>query len=462
MSSKNFFESPKGEKSHHKYTTSIEKKLASSLSSFNEFITDQITTSVILALFALIAIILASIPSTQSGYFMFTDLDLGFTVDKFKINFTTKQLVNDFLMSLFFFLLGLEVKREIIGGKLSHSKVRNTVLFSAIGGILAPATIYILLTPDKYELQGWAVPVATDTAFALGILALLKRKLPQSIFAFVAALAVMDDLGAIGILALFYSEPLVPSYILAAAFTLALLVLFNMMGIRKFWPYLTFGAIVWFFVEQAGLHGTLAGVLVAFTIPTRPKYGPKKFITKIDELTTKLATEEQLHHTTLIEDEKKLEIIEKVEELAVTTSSPVARLQRLIGPSIFLLVLPIFALINTGIPVSINKFLEAFSHPLTFHIFISLLLGKFIGVTFGSILAIKLKLGRLPNKMAIKHIIGVGLLAGIGFTMSIFIAEIGFEDLQVIYNVKTGIFTASIIAAILTLGYFSLFDLRKS
>lgn len=452
MSDGNLFQPPKGEDEHHKYHTPIEKKLEEPITKFGEFITDQITTSVLLVVFGLIAILWATYDSNQS-YLSFQNFKVGLTFGDLSPQISLKDFVNDLLMALFFFFLGLEVKREILAGELSDPNVRNTVIFAALGGMIVPALIYLYLSPDQYDLQGWGVPIATDTAFALGVMALLKKRLPISIFSFVAALAVIDDVGAISVLAFFYTAPPEPSYLLMAAGSLSILTLLNLAGIRRFLPYLILGLITWYFVEHAGLHGTIAGVLVAFTIPARPKTGPKKFLKKVDKLTSKLEKKEAQEETTILEDSEKQAIIEHVEGLAIKTASPLSRLQHQIEPSVFIFILPLFALLNAGIPVSMDKLFFAFDHTLAQNIFISLLVGKCLGITLFTFLICKIKVGVLPEGMAFPHVIGLSFLAGIGFTMSIFIAEIGFGGSEDIIFAKTGIFAASIIAAMLGFTY---------
>ncbi len=448
MDEKHLFQPLKGEKDHHKYKTHLEKKLEGPIRTFGNFVSDQITTSILLVVFALFALVWASVDSLSDSYQAFQYYNIGITLGDFSPTISLKHFVNDFLMALFFFFLGLEVKREFIGGELSNPHVRSTVIFAALGGMILPALIFLLMSSDEYDLKGWGIPIATDTAFALGVLALLRKKLPASIFSFIAALAVIDDIGAISILAVFYTEPPSPFYLFMAASTLIILTFINMIGIRKFAPYLLLGILTWFFIESSGLHGTVAGVLVALTIPARPKSGPNKFIRTVGDLTTKLETKEHSRETTIVEDGEKQAIIERVEDLAVRSSSPLARLQHMLEPSIFIFVLPIFALVNTGIPISFEKLAVSFTHPLAFNILTALLVGKCLGVSSFTWVVCKAKLGVLPEGMRFGHIIGLSILAGIGFTMSIFIAEMGFGSGEDIIFAKTGIFTASIIAAL--------------
>ena len=238
MSDINLFRPPIGEEEHHKYHTTLEKKLQGPLESFGDFIANQITTSALLVIAAFIAIVWASSEHFSHLYPLFQHFEIGLTLGDFSKTISFKHFVNDFLMALFFFLLGLEVKREFLVGELANANVRNTIVFAALGGMIVPALTFIILSSDKYDLQGWGVPIATDTAFALGVLALLKNRLPASIFSFIAALAVIDDVGAISVLAVFYTEPPNLFYILMTSLSVLSLTVINMAGIRKFLPYL--------------------------------------------------------------------------------------------------------------------------------------------------------------------------------------------------------------------------------
>ncbi len=447
MSEKNIFKPPQGEKNHHRYKTPLENKLEGPISSLGDFISNQITTSILLVFSAIVAMAWVTFGSPES-YLAVQQFKLGIKVGEFLPTLSLKHFVNDFLMAIFFFLLGLEVKREFIAGELSDKSVRSTVVFAALGGMIMPALLYVYLSPNQYDMQGWGVPIATDTAFALGALALLKSRLPPSLFSFIAALAVIDDIGAITVLAVFYTQLPDPFYILLAATSLVTLTLMNAAGVRKFLPYLLIGILTWILIEKSNLHGTVAGILVALTIPARPKTGPRKFTKKVEQLTEDLRTKELNQETTIVEDPKKQKIIQKVESLAVSSSSPIWRLQHVVEPYVFIMILPIFAFLNAGIPISIDNIARAFEHQITVNIFTSLLVGKFVGISLMVYLVCRLKLGTLPQGMRFGHAVGLSMLAGIGFTMSIFIAEMGFGDEQVMVFAKTGIFAASIVAAI--------------
>lgn len=461
MPIKNFFFPPRGEDYYHKYHTPLEKALQEPLSSFKKFINDQITASFFLLLAAIIAIIWVSIDSFSSTYHHFQTFRLGIEFGESLYRTDLKTIVNDFLMTFFFFLLGLEIKKEFLAGDLNTNATRNTVIFAALGGVIAPAVIFLVLSPDRYDLKGWGIPVATDTAFALGILALFRNKVPASLFAFVAAFAVIDDLIAILILAIFYSSSIDPLNIMFAATAVIFLVIINLMGIRSYVPYLIVGSLVWVFIEISGIHGTLAGVLVALTIPARPKSGPRQFLEKVDELTSTLEDTEAKKNTSLLEDDVKHDIIEQIGELAQETVVPLAHLQHKMEPTIFLIILPLFALINAGIPMRPQDLAAAFSHSLPISIFFALVLGKLIGISLSTKMACQLGIAKLPQGTRFGHIVGVSILAGIGFTMSIFIAELAFGAEEEIIVAKSGIFVASLCAGLLGIIYFLIYTRHK-
>lgn len=462
MSETNFFKPPKGEDEHHKYHTAIEKQVHPKISNFKEFIHDQITASIFLVISAIIAVAWASFDQIAAYYQHLQDFHLGLELGKLSFNSNLKFFVNDILMTFFFFLLGLEIKREFLVGELKNNSIRNTVVAAALGGVIAPAVIFLCLSQTEYDARGWGIPVATDTAFALGILALFKNRVPESLFAFVAALAVIDDLVAILILAIFYTPEIHIDLLGYAAGFVIMLISFNLVGIRNYIPYLVVGSIIWFLIEHAGIHGTFAGVLVAMTIPARPRSGPRKFIRKVENLAHELEEYEQNKNTSVLEDQNKHEIIEKIEDLAHNASVPLARLQHKLEPTVLLMILPIFALLNAGIPFSFEAITSALSHNLAQSLFVGLLVGKCIGISTATWFICKLKLGQLPTGTQFGHIFSVSILAGIGFTMSIFIAELAFGHLDEIIIAKSGIFVASILASLLGVIAMQLFLTTQS
>ena len=459
---KDIFFAPKGENKQHAYHTPIEKKIDDKISSFKHFINEQIFSSILLLASTIIAVWWASKDNLKFTYENFQEIKIFFSLGSFSIQTNLLAFVNDFLMAFFFFLLGLEIKKEFIAGELSDKKIRYSVFFVALGGVIFPAIIFLLLSSDEYDLKGWGIPIATDTAFALGILSLLRKKLPDNIFTFLAAIAVVDDLCAIMVIAVFYTTSLNIFYLTIAGIIMLTLMLINLTGIRTYLPYLVLGIVLWFCIEHAHIHGTLAGILVAMSIPARPKTGPKKFAQRVDELATKLEDKETDNNdkTTVMEDIEKNEIIESIENLARKSSPPISRIKNAIEPWIVFTVIPIFALLNAGIDVSISSIKNVFSHELAYSLMLSLIFGKFIGINLSSFLVTKTGIGDLPKDINRFHILGISFLAGIGFTMSIFISELAFRSHEELTIAKMGIFAGSIISGII--GYVVLRFYKKN
>lgn len=317
-------------------------------------------------------------------------------------------------MAIFFLLVGLEIKREIIEGELSSPQKAAMPIFAALGGMLVPAGIYVLFNLNTQTIHGWGIPMATDIAFALGVISLLGKRVPSSLKIFLAALAIADDLGAILVIAIFYSSELHRSQLLYSVEIMALLITMNRLGVKKLYFYIIPGIFLWYFIHHSGIHATIAGVLLALTIPTNP--------------------------------EKHISTLEKLEHLIVRPVN--------------FLIMPIFALANTNIRFE-SKMIDGLYSPLGMGIIFGLVLGKPIGVTLFSWLSVKLGFAVLPSKSNWKHIIGIGLLAGIGFTMSIFIALLSFKNPEYQIEAKFSVLVASVCSGIAGYLILSTFNKRK-
>ena len=324
--------------------------------------------------------------------------------------------INDGLMAVFFFLIGLEVKREVLVGQLSSKAKIALPGFAAIGGMLVPALIYVLINlGDSVALNGWAIPAATDIAFALGVLALLGDRVPSSLKIFLLALAIMDDLGAIVIIALFYSGDLSTTMLILAAICLVVLVVMNRLHVERIAPYLWIGVLLWHFVLKSGVHATLAGVALAFAIPLKSRKNPDY--------------------------------------------SPLHELEHNLHPWVNYLILPVFAFANAGISLT-GMSLGDLLHPVPLGIMLGLVAGKLVGVYGFSMIAIRLGLAQMPAQANGRHLLGVAGLCGIGFTMSLFIGGLAFEHtggdvVSYLTTHRLGILTGSMISGLL--GYLILF-----
>lgn len=372
---------------------------------FKNFFNSEKNGGMLLMVCVIISLVIAN-SSFSASFSNLLSSSLGFNIATLAIHYTVSAWINDGLMAIFFLLVGLEIKREIIEGELSSVKKASLPVLAAVGGMMVPALIYFLFNKDEATASGWGIPMATDIAFALAIIAMLGKNVPASLKIFLAALAIADDLGAILVIAIFYTEQIHLNYLLMAAGVFALLLAFNYFKIKSLWFYLLAGVFLWYFVHHSGIHATIAGVLLAFTIPT---------------------------NNTAIE-------------------SPLEKLEHFLVKPVNFLIMPIFALANTNITFQ-KDMLNGLVSPLGLGIIFGLLVGKTIGISLFTWLAVKTKLANLPTAANWKHIIGVGMLAGIGFTMSIFIAMLSFNDVEHIAEAKFAILCTSVLSGLLGFVY---------
>jgi len=424
-----------------------ERAFDSVLSPLEEFIHRQTTSGLLLMFCAIVALYIAN---SQWGdvYHHLLELKLTIGVEGFQLSKTLHHWINDGLMALFFFVIGLELKREILVGELSDPKQAVLPIIAAIGGMIVPVLVYISINQEGHALNGWGVPMATDIAFAIGTLALLGNRIPKNLLVFLVALAIVDDLGAVVVIALFYTETISIPALSTAIVMLGVLIALNLGGIRKILPYILIGLVLWVAMLQSGVHATLAGIFLAFTIPMRPKYDPHRFLSQIDEMIVHIKDAYE-DNDNIIKNDKLRSRVQALGEGVQLVQAPAQTLEHKMHLPSAYFIIPIFALANAGIPIDWASFDTTITHPVSFGIAAGLVLGKLIGIAGFSWLAVKLGITSLPTGLNFNHIIGVGLLGGIGFTMSIFIAELGFahhaEDLLM---AKTGVLLASIIAGV--------------
>lgn len=369
-------------------------------SAFRKLLQHEAAGGLILIASAAVALIVANSPGAQLYTSVLKSDVLGLSV---------LHWVNDALMAVFFLLIGLEIKRELLDGQLASWPHRILPGIAAAGGMAAPALIYLVINwSSPVTLRGWAIPAATDIAFSLGVLAILSKRVPVSLKVFLTAVAILDDLGAIVIIALFYTESLSPLMLGGAALVFAALLMMNRAGVRMLTPYLVLGVLLWLFVLKSGVHATIAGVLLALTIPlTQAKGKP--------------------------DDEH----------------SPLHRLEHALHPWVAFLVLPIFGFANAGVPLGGGVGLAALAQPVALGSLLGLFVGKQIGI-FGAVwLAVKAGLGRKPAGAGWTQIYGLALLCGIGFTMSLFIGLLAFDTSEALQSqTKVGVLAGSVLSAI--------------
>lgn len=382
------------------------------LKPFREFVQSESLGGLILIICVIVSLIIAN--SSLAGAFEnLLATELGFHTESIHLRYPALLWINDGLMAVFFLLVGLEIKRELVEGELSSFKKAALPIFAAIGGVLAPAAIYFLLNKGTHTATGWGIPMATDIAFAIAIITMLGKKAPASLKIFLAALAIVDDLMAILVIAVFYSSELHYDYLLYAGGIFGVLMIMNRAGVKNLVAYLVPGMFIWYFVHHSGVHATIAGVLTAFAIPTTPD----------------------------------------------AQESPLEKLEHILMKPVNFLIMPVFALANTNITFEAGM-LEGLTTTLGMGIVLGLVIGKPLGISLLSWITVKLGISSMPSQAGWAHIVGVGMLGGIGFTMSVFIALLSFPGQQLILSeAKFSILTGSVLSGIL--GYLMLSSVSR-
>lgn len=431
------------------------------LTPFEEFIHRQTTTGIILMVTAVLAVILANSPWAEP-YQHLLHTPLSVSVGTWQLSLSLHHFINDGLMALFFFVVGLELKREILVGELAQPRQAALPIVAAIGGMLVPALIYYAFNPSGDAVRGWGIPMATDIAFAVGVLVLLASRVPKALITFLVALAIVDDIGAVTVIAVFYTDHLVLEALAIAIALTFLLIAFNRAGIRNPIPYFIVAVLLWYAMLQSGVHATLAGVIGAFTVPAYPKYDASLFSIRVKNLVEDF-DRSYLTNNNILTNEEMFSIARTIENGAQRVSTPLQRLEQFWHLPVAFLVIPVFALGNAGIPLEFGRLGEVFTHPVTAGVGLGLVLGKVIGISGASWIALKLGLASLPAHTSFSQIAALSLLGGIGFTMAIFIAELGFaEHPELLVLAKTGIIFASLFSGIVGFVLLWLLGSRKS
>jgi len=424
-----------------------EKKFDRVISPFEEFIHRESTSGLLLMACTVLALVLAN-SVLASAYHHFFDMHISIGIGERRLDMSLHHWINDGLMALFFFVVGLEIKREILVGELASPRQAALPIIAAVGGMIVPALIYVAINRDSAAVMGWGIPMATDIAFAVGVLVMLGNRIPRSLITFLVALAIVDDLGGVAVIALFYTDEIVHSALAAAAGLLAVLILFNRIGVRAPLPYFLTGLAMWLAMLESGIHATLAGIFTALTIPAWPKYDPARFSRHVKKLMQRFDASLRQNDDPL-QGEEQSSVVQTLETGIRMVETPLRRLERSMHMPVAFIVIPFFALANAGIPIPLASLTDVLTHPVTAGVIIALVLGKFIGIAGVSWLALKAGIGILPTGVHFRHIAGVGLLGGIGFTMSIFIAELGFRaSPEYLLMAKTGILLASALSGV--------------
>lgn len=416
--------------------------------SIKSFIKEETLGGILLLSATVIALIWSNSQWADLYHHIWHDIKLAVSFGSFEMEGNLHHWINDGLMAIFFFTIGLEVKREIIDGELSTIKKAVLPISAAIGGMLIPALFYTITNWNTPEFsEGWGISMATDIAFVLGLLAMLGKRVPLSLKIFLTALAIADDIGAILVIAIFYTDSIDYIELLNAGVFMSVLIAGNYFGIRRTGFYAFVGLLgVWIAFMYSGVHATIAGVLIALTIPADAKIKEHEYIQKLQRKLKRFVSQPSNDNRLLTKEQSHL--IDDIEKLSDDAHTPLQKLEHTLHPITAFVILPIFALANAGIHIE-GDLLNSIFHPISLGIVIGLVLGKFLGISLFSYVLIKLKWASLPKDVNFYHIMGAGLFAGIGFTMSIFISELAFDNPEYIQIAKIGIYTASILSAIM-------------
>ena len=408
------------------------------------FMNNSTTSGIILFSSALLALILSNSPWSEEFHHIW-EINFSVGFGKFEISKSLHHWINDGLMAVFFFVVGLELKREIISGELSNPKKAILPLAAAIGGMVFPAVIYLLFNGNGTISNGWGIPMATDIAFALGVLYLLGDKVPVSVKIFLTALAITDDIGAVLVIAFFYTSDINFMSLVVGAIFLIVLITGNLIGVRNtmFYAIIGIGGL-WTAFLMSGVHATIAAVLAAFTIPANVRIPEVSFIARGEILLNKFRKLQPNNKPTITNDQ--LHVLEDMRELLKKASTPLQRLEHRLHPLVAFIIMPVFALCNAGVSIS-GDIGSLMTSSVTLGVFFGLFLGKIIGIVATVFFLLKLNVAKLPDDMNKTHIIGIGFLGAIGFTMSLFVSELAFTDAYFISQAKIGVISASVLAS---------------
>ena len=421
---------------------------------FQNFLEKEASGGILLLIFTVVALVWANSPFAESySHLWHTKFSISF--GDFNLDYSLHHWINDGLMAIFFFVVGLEIKRELLVGELSSLKKASLPIMAALGGMIFPALFYVFFNFGKESISGWGIPMATDIAFVIGILALLGSRVPTGLKVFITALAIADDIGAVLVIAFFYTSNISIVSLSFAGGVMLLLIAANLSGVRNLIVYTVLGIILWLSFLFSGVHATVAGVLLAFTIPASSRIDTSQFLLKGKKLL------EDFDHSgeegpNVLSNEAREGIVQNLEENCEKILTPLQRLEHKLHPWVSFFIMPVFALANAGVIITEN-FISELTDPVSFGIVTGLFIGKQLGISAFTWLSVKLKLASLPFGVTWKQIYSAGILAGIGFTMSLFIANLAFTSEELLTISKVGILTASLLS-----GFIGFFILRKS
>ena len=412
---------------------------------FQVFAQHRLAGAILLMAATVVALILANSPLAHDYHHLF-ETHVSFAAGGLTLDKSLHHWINDGLMGVFFFVVGLEIKREILVGQLSSVRKAMLPILAALGGMVVPAAVYALTTRGGPGHMGWGVPMATDIAFALGILALLGSRVPVGLKVFLTALAIVDDIGAILVIAVFYSSSVSLTALLAGGGLVVFSAFANRLGVRSAIFYFIVGTGVWFCFLESGVHATLAAVLMAMTIPARTRLAGGPFLKRLGELSTALEESGLSEHSRMLTHQQE-GLLHEIETTLQLKTAPLQRLEHALVPVTSLLILPLFALANAGVSIGGNLS-GVWTDPIFLGIVLGLFVGKQIGIAGFSWLAVRLRLAELPPGTTMGQLHAVSVLGGIGFTMSIFIAFLAFDDPASVEAAKLAILVGTALSAV--------------
>ena len=416
-----------------------------------KFIKAESFSGILLMFVTLMALAWANSPWADS-YTETWNTPLTIAFGEFGLTKAAILWINDGLMAIFFFVVGLEIKREMLMGELASLKNAAFPVVAAIGGMVIPALIYVFLNSNSDGISGWGIPMATDIAFALGILTLLGNRVPLSLKLFLVAFAIVDDIGAVLVIALFYTAEVSFTFLFGALLVFGVLMIISALRVRMVWIYILLGIVMWVLFLKSGVHATIAGILLAITIPARSKITEAEFVSSTNNILAELQSiyapragrEEDVEE---MEEEQYQAAVYTLEDNCEEALSPLHRLEHSLHPWVAYAIMPIFALANAGIYIDANL-TSGFSNPISWGIILGLVLGKPIGILLLTWLSSVTGLVSKPATISWMQVIGAGLLGGIGFTMSIFIANLAFVGSPYLAQAKLAILSASLVAGV--------------
>lgn len=421
------------------------------LTPVGRFMAMEFATGLVMIAAMVIALVWANSPWAHA-YFDFIHFPIGINIGHFKIQESLHFWVNDGLMAIFFFMVGMEIKRQFVIGELSSFKRAALPLFAALGGMVCPALIYYYLNPSGPAVSGWGIPMATDIAFAVGVLTLMSSRVPFGLKIFLLALAIADDLGAVLVIAIFYTNHLSFSALFAAVAVLGVVMFLNKVDVRNVYVYIFLGALAWLGLLYSGVHATVAGVLLGFINPLISKVKAKELAPRMIALSNKLekSLESEMRESDNVLSQKTKEYLDEIRFMAVEAQSPLERYIEKLHPWVSFGIVPLFALVNAGVQIGSVSFSQLVTNPISLGVFWGLVIGKPVGIFIFSFLAVKLKIAELPRSVNWLQILGAGGIAGIGFTVALFVSDLALgnqPELEVFS--KMGILLASVAATIL-------------